>query len=422
MQSLLAGEGGEEELPTTRPQSAAKARELASCNVLVGEELPAPPAAPASVKESAATAKSLSQLTQAELRTALRSRGLSPAGCKATLEERLLAALRAGAPPLLLPTKQFASGLASGTLSAAYARADGAGDDSAQARKDAASSGVAAVLGGAAAEEAAPAPRASAAALAQRASHILGGGEEEEAAARGVKANARRATDSAGNSVFTPALPPAGPGWSALKASDYAGNDIFAANASAPRHSATSQRSLAAKQAAEAAAAAAAKAAAGAPEELLGVPTFHRSTLKSSDYAGSGIFGKLPAAAPSPPPMALSESKRAEMRSSVFSEAEGQRPRRRSAGDAYVREGPQAAGRARDSASSWLTQAHLAAAPAPAPSASRAHRCADLHTAAGDGTTMAFASSVAAAGLPRPASAGGLNRSAAGRASSFALG
>jgi hypothetical protein len=278
-------------------------------------------------------------------------------------------------------------------------------------RKDAASGRVAAALGGddvgdgIDVEGVLPAVHASVAALAQRASHILGGGTEPDAPSRGLKASTRRASETAGNSVFTPSAPQSGPAWSALKTQDYAGSGIFEPSGPLPPPRVSTVPS--------------AQQESLGVEGLIGAPSLGRSQLKSADYAGHGIFGTLPLSAPSPPPLALSDAKRSEMYySNVFNEAEGPKPRRRSTGNSPVAAGPLEAGRLRDISSSWLTEAHAQPVIRAAGNASR-QRHADMYTSAGDGLTMRFAESFA--DLPRP-SAGGISRSGQSIASQFVLG
>ena len=96
------------DLPPPKPLSAAKARDMApGVNVLAGEEAPGV-AQPAQVQVPVeADAKAVAALTVHELRIALRSRGLSPAGSRATLVERLLADQK-------LEVRELASGTLSG--------------------------------------------------------------------------------------------------------------------------------------------------------------------------------------------------------------------------------------------------------------------------------------------------------------------
>lgn len=180
-----------------------------------------------------ADAKAVAKLTLPELRIALRARGLSPAGARATLVERLLAGLQMGCEPVVVVAPQHASGCGSEALSASYARADGGlpedGGFTGKARfaGEAAPDGVGVLLtrppDGAPPPSPGPAPAAlSAPAVAQAASSVF----EEEGAVpvggEGVQAahvhvpHPSRVKDLAGHGIFTPIPQPVVP-WSDLK-------------------------------------------------------------------------------------------------------------------------------------------------------------------------------------------------------------
>jgi hypothetical protein len=214
------------DLPPPKPMSAAKARDMTTVNVLAGEEAPGV-AHPAPVQvDVQADAKAVSSMTVPELRTALRSRGLSPAGSRATLVERLLVGLATGAAPVVVASKEYNAGLDSTQLGLAYARSEGAplpegavrdrpGAAMAHAMHD--SSHIARALSGGDpsgdgtedGEEGlvSPGRRVNEAALAQMASHwsLAGQGGDGDGAAAAPKApHPRRAADAAGHDVFTP--------------------------------------------------------------------------------------------------------------------------------------------------------------------------------------------------------------------------
>lgn len=358
---------GSQPLAPPRPLSSAKAHELTYTNVLCGEEKPpAQPPAPTVVSSAAATAKSVSRLSVAELRVELRSRGLSPAGGKETLEERLLAGLALGSTQLLLPTKAYPSGLQSSTLAAAYARADGnlnLGEAAPHApRKDAQSGGMAAVLGGERGASPPPAHPPCAASRAQLASHILNAPMEADARpAAGVRMSERRARDSAGSALFTPAPAPSGPAWSVLKAADYKGSGLFEEGHQPERLSGATRLGLAAKRQDVTSMLVAQGGMAGYADDK--PPALSLSLAKSAEFSGSHIFA--PPGNEPPPPLhtlrACSDAKLAEMHGSMSFEEPPVQPRRRSGGMEHEFDphptsppSPEEVGRQRDHASSCL--------------------------------------------------------------------
>ena len=359
---------GSQPLPQPKPLSAAKAHELTYTNVLCGEEKPPVSAQAPVVASAAATAKSVSRLTVGELRVELRSRGLSPAGGKETLEERLLAGLALGSTQLLLPTKSYPSGLQSSTLAASYARADGHMAEAARPhsqRKDSQSAGMAAVLGGERGASPPPAHPPCAATLAQLASHVLNSAAAEPAArpAAGVRMSDRRARDSAGSALFTPAPPPSGPAWSVLKAADYKGSGLFEEGHQPERLSGATRLGLAAKRQDVTSQLIAEGGMAGYAADK--PPALSLSLAKSAEFSGSHIFS--PAGRQPPQPLhtlrGRSDAKLAEMHGSDLFEEPVAQPagRRRSGGTEHEFEtknsgppSPEEAGRQRDHCSHAL--------------------------------------------------------------------
>ena len=417
----------EGELAPPKALSAMKARDLLPTNVLCGEERPnmdePQPAVP--LRAVPADAKALAGLTVAELRVALRERGLSPAGAHATLVERLLAGLQAGAPPVLVAAHEHSSGIGSSALSAAYARADVQVTDGPPVVRGAGppppSHELQALLEGAAASgpPPAPPPPMSEGARANLASHILGeeGGEEE---APGRRADPRHVAALAGQGIFTPAAVESAP-WSALKAKDYKGSGIFDEAAAAPaRLEGVTARPLPGKRA-ELGSHIAFEAGftvgdGEAPASGLGLSTAKSTELTGNDFIAVG-------AAPLPQPAPWSAYKSAELDSTIFADGaggeEGGSAHKSTAGPSP----PTAAARAREYASSLFTDEFTGPQPRKEPSPSLVKHVADLHSkASAEGCTMAYSAPAAAPADAATPVAGKARRSSGGGVSSVVFG
>ena len=425
----------EGELAPPKPVSALKARDLMATNVLCGEERPnmdePQPAVP--LRAVPADAKAVAAMTVAELRIALRERGFSPAGARATLVERLLAGLEGGAEPVMVPLHEHSSGIGSSALSAAYARADGQVVDGPPVHRGAGppppSHELQALLeGDASGPPPPPPPPMSEAARAMQASHIqiLGDAPPESDADSAVRrVDPRRMADLAGQGIFTPAAIESAP-WSALKSKDYKGNGIFDEAPPAPstRLDGVTARHLPAKRDELGGHIAIQDGFAVGTAETTPVPAIGLSTAKSTELHGNDIIGI--AAAPLPQPQPWGAYKSAELDSSVFSEQVAAE-----AGGGSARKSPgvpspqTAAARARDYGSTLFTEEFTGPQPRKDPSASLAKHVDDLYSkGSAEGCTMAFAAPTAApavAPTPPPV-AGKARRSSGGGVSSVVFG
>jgi len=415
--------GAQGDLPPPRTLSLAKARDLMTTNVLCGEEKPALSPVPTVQHQVVADPKTIAAMTLPELRVALRSRGLSPAGAHATLVERMVAGLQqSGTEPLLLPTKDWSSGVDSSALAAAYARADGALAETPVHRGQGApepSTQLAHLLANQPVpedEDTQPAAHAVCeAALAQLASHISfgEGGEapqEGPASATARGAHPRRLAEAAGNSLFTAAQDEHG-SWSELKAKEYAGSGIFAEDSQPPvRLPGVTQRPMAAKRSEqESHVVADGNGLAGVGEA--GSPAIALSQARSAELLGEATF--TGGAQPLPSPPAMCGLKAAELGSSVFEDSE-RSPHKLPSPDV-------AAGRSKNQASSLFSDAHLGPQAPKEPSSATATRVGDIYAQGGaQGCTMAFAT--AGEEPPRPTSSSRSRRSSGGGVSSIVFG
>ena len=424
----------EGELAPPKPVSALKARDLMATNVLCGEERPnmdePQPVVP--LRAVPADAKAVAGMTVAELRIALRERGLSPAGARATLVERLLAGLEAGAAPVMVPLHEHSSGIGSSALSAAYARADGQVEGPPVHRgagPPPPSHELQALLeGDASGPPPPPPPPLSDAARAMQASHIQILGDappeaDEESAGR--RADPRRVADLAGQGIFTPAAMESAP-WSALKAKDYKGSGIFDEAAPAPstRLDGFTARHLPAKREELGGHIAIQDGFAVGTAETTPAAALGLSTAKSSELSGNDIIGL--AAAPLPQPQPRSAYKSAELDSSVFAE---QIAAENAGGSARKSTGgpspPTAAARARDYGSTLFTEEFMGPQPRKEPSPSLAKHVDDLYSKqSAEGCTMAYAAPTAAPAdaVTAPPVAGKARRSSGGGVSSVVFG
>lgn len=417
----------EGDLPPPKPVLPAVARDHLMTNVLCGEERPSGdgPPPPSPLPFVPADAKACAALTLPELRLALRARGLSPAGARATLIERLVTGLQdAATAPLLLPSHEHASGVGSGALSAAYARADGLVSDAPVHRGAGAPperGDVAALVRGAAPSgPEPPPPHVSDAARAQLASHVLGSDDAAEEATQGRAADPRRVADMQGCDIFTVGLADAAP-WSAHKAADYKGSGIFDDGAAA------APRPLPGKRA-ELGGHIVLDGALAAEEESPAVaPGLGLSFAKSEELSGGDVFAAAAEALPTPP--ARSARKAAELDSSVFAEPEDAPSSGRRAAPAFGGPSPPAGAsvtRVRDLESSAFDPARLGPQPRKEPSPAAAkHAAAIFSNASAEGCTMDFAAPTAAEDAPLPSpSAGGrtTRKSYGGGASSVVFG
>ena len=402
----------EGDAPLPKPLSAAKARDLLPTNVLCGEERPPVDAPTLPAHPVPADAKAVAAMTVSELRVALRARGMSPAGSRVTLVERLVAGLAAGAEPVLVPAHDTPSGVGSSALSAADARADGLLPEAPVQRgagPPVIDNNMAAVLS----DDAAPLPVAVAplsdAARAQLASHILGDAADDggdSVATR--KADPRRVADMSGCDIFATPAPETTP-WSALKAADYKGNGIFDAGALPG----STTRPLPAKRVELGSKIVFDGHVAGDGE--IPPPHLGLSVAKSEELSGGDVFAVAAEALPTPPPM--SALKLAELDSHVFEEPQGSMAR--APAPTGAPSPPVAAGRARDYGSTCFSESHMGPQPRKEPSPSTAKHAADLNSkASAEGCTMAFA----AGDTERPPSASRNRRASGGGASSIVLG
>jgi hypothetical protein len=416
---LTGPDSGEGELAPPKPMSAMKARDLLLTNVLCGEERPnldePQPAVP--LREIPADAKAVAGLTVAELRIALRERGLSPAGARATLVERLLTGLQGGVEPLLVTAHEHSSGVGSGALSAAYARADGQVDGPPVVRGAGApppSGELQALLEGDDTFGPPPAapPPMSEGARANLASHIQILGDEPSAAdadaEAGRRADPRRVADLQGQGIFTAAAPESAP-WSALKAKDYKGSGIFDEAAPGPtRLEGSTARPLPGKRV-ELGSHIAFQAGFTVGDGEVPAPGLGLSTAKSTELTGND-FISLPAA-PLPQPAPWSAYKSAELDSTVFSQP--QDGEGGGSGSATKASPPQSAARAREYASTLFTEGFTGPQPVKQPTATLVKHVEDIHSKnSAEGCTMAFAQpSPPAAGAqqPRRSSGGGVS-------------
>ena len=424
------------DLPPPKPLSAAKARDMApGVNVLAGEEAPGV-AQPAQVQVPVeADAKAVAALTVHELRIALRSRGLSPAGSRATLVERLLAGLASGAAPVVVTSKEYNAGLDSTQLALAYARSEGAplpegtgreGPGAAMAHAMHDSSHVARALAGGEAGDGgvdgdeglvSPGRRVNEAALAQMASHwsLAGDGDsapDGEAAPKA--AHPRRLADSAGHDVFTPEEQVTKE-WLPLKLKDYQGNGIFPGDEAPPAVVAPTSLPAQAKLA-EMASHVKVVDSTLAPSEDLPAP-HALSDARSAELTGEGVFAV--AGSPLPTPAPSSAGMVANLASSVFDD-DGHSP----AGTSAKKPSPGSAdvlsGRTRNYTSQCFSEEFTAAQPAkPLPAGgAKARHVGDLYsTEGGVGCTMAFQQ-----GDPAPVARPSARRSSGGGASSIVFG
>ena len=399
------------DLPPPKPMSAAKARDMTTVNVLVGEEAPGV-AHPAPVQvDVQADAKAVSSMTVPELRTALRSRGLSPAGSRATLVERLLVGLATGAAPVLVSSKEYNAGLDSTQLALAYARSEGAplpegvvreGPGAAMAHAMYDSSHVARALAGgdpsgdgdADGEEGlvSPGRRVNEAALAQMASHwsLAGdggeGGDGDGSASVPKAPHPRRAADAAGHDVFTPEEQVTKE-WLPLKLKDYQGNGIFQGDEAPPARASTSGAASLPAQAKlkEMSSHVATDGTSLAPAGDL-PPPHALSDARSAELHGEGVF--TVADSPLPAPSPASAGMTANLASSVF-DADGRSPagsKQPSPGSADV-----LSGRTRQYTSKCFSDEFTGPVPAKPLDAAKAKHVGDLYsTEGGVGCTMAF--------------------------------
>lgn len=411
-------------------------------NVLMGDEFPRPAPQEAVHQELQADAKTLSAMTVHELRIALRARGLSPAGSKVTLVDRLLAGIAAGVTPLMVSSKQYNAGLDSTQLSVAYARSEGAPLPEGVASLARASScamhsshhvaaalnaDAAAVAGNGDAGDDATAlvspsgRRVNEAALAQMASHFSLSSDDAAAAAGDdshgglgpVKAaHPRRLADGAGHNVFTPEAQSTKQ-WLPGKQKDYAGNGIF--DADAEQSPAMSGRTTLAKLQEMASHVVSDSTGIAAFGEL--PPPAALSSARSAELSGEGVFAVAKAPLPQPPGMTAAAL--ANLSSSVFI------PESSPAGDASNKASPGSAevqsGRARNHTSQCFSEEFLAAQPAKEPAGARAKHVEELYSQqAGLGATMNFAQGDP--NPPVPVARQSARRSSGGGVSSIVLG
>jgi hypothetical protein len=396
----------EGDAPAPKALSAAKARDMLPTNTLCGEERPSTDAAMLPLRAVPADPKAVAGMTLPELRIALRARGLSPAGARATLVERLISGLDGGAEPVLLPAHDNPSGVGSSTLSAIDARADGLLLD-APVHRGAGPPAIDNEMSALLSDDAPPVPvpvvHMSDAARAQLTSHISMSSDAAAdgdapspgapAHATGRKVDPKRQADIAGHDIF--AVPPVETTpWSELKKADYKGNGIFDAGAAPERLAGSTARPLPAKRV-ELDSHITFDNGYVAGDGEVAAPVLGLSTAKCDELSGGDVFAVASEPLPSPPPM--NALKLAELDSTVFAEAEdtvapvslpsfgGPSP-------------PNAVARARDFGSSCFSDEHTGPQPRKEPSPCTVKHAADIHSkASAEGCTMAFATPGAAA-------------------------
>jgi hypothetical protein len=424
------------DLPPPKPMSAAKARDMTTVNVLAGEEAPGV-AHPVPVQvDVQADAKAVASMTVPELRTALRSRGLSPAGSRATLVERLLAGLATGAAPVVVASKEYNAGLDSTQLGLAYARSEGAplpegvgrdrpGAAMAHAMHD--SSHIARALSGGDpsgdgtedGEEGlvSPGRRVNEAALAQMASHWSlageGPGEGDGAAAAPKAPHPRRAADAAGHDVFTPEEQVTKE-WLPLKMKDYQGSGIFQGDeAPAARTSSHGAATLPAQaKLDEMTSHMAADGTSLTPSGDL-PPPHALSDARSAELHGEGVFAVADSPLPAPSP--ASAGMTANLASSVFDGSPGG-SKQPSPGSADV-----LSGRTRQYTSKCFSEEFTGPVPLKPLDAAKAKHVGDLYsTEGGVGCTMAYQQGDP--NPPAPVARASARKSSGGGASSIVFG
>ncbi len=426
----------EGDAPAPKALSAAKARDMLPTNTLCGEERPSTDAAMLPQRAVPADPKAVAGMTLPELRIALRARGLSPAGARATLVERLISGLDGGAEPVLLPAHDNPSGVGSSTLSAIDARADGLLLD-VPVQRGAGPPAIDNDMGALLSDDAPPVPlpvlHMSDAARAQLTSHIS---MSSDAAADGDaapspgaghpgggrKVDPKRQADIAGHDIF--AVPPVETTpWSALKAADYKGNGIFDEGAAPERLSGMTARPLPGKRV-ELDSHISFTNGYVAGDGEVAAPVLGLSTTKCDELSGGDVFAVASEPLPSPPPM--NALKLAELDSTVFAEAEDTIAPPAALPSFGGPSPPNVAARARDFGSSCFSDEHTGPQPRKEPSATTAKHAADIHSkASAEGCTMAFAAPGAAETTPEPrtsASAARARRVSGGGPSSVIFG
>jgi hypothetical protein len=425
MQGTLEGD-----VPAPKLLSAAKARDLLPTNVLQGEERPSTDALCLPVHPVPADPKAVAGMTLPELRLALRARGLSPAGARATLVERLVLGLAEGAEPVMLPSTDNPSGLGSSSLSAAYARADGLILE-APVHRGAGPPDINNHMGDVLSDEAPPVAlpvvpmsegaRAMATSHVNMSSEASGDGEGAEGTPVGRKVDPRRVADNQGCDIFGVPPPDTTP-WSALKSADYKGNGIFEAGELPERLPGVTARALPGKRT-ELGSHIAFQGGYVQGDGEVAAPVLGLSVTKCDELSGGDVFAVAAQQLPSPAPM--NALKAAELDSTVFAEAEDTLGALALGGQGGG--GPTDTLRARDYGSTCFSDTHTGPQARKDLSPATAKHVEDLYSkASAEGCTMAFAegaaSPVAAPEEPTPPASRARRQSNGGGVSSVVFG